>query len=144
MIRVFKIQYGWNEVILQLIHFLRLGTMAWWTGFPALQFTQFSESIQQPPPIKSAQLALNFSQLRQGRSFSSIINPKIKEIEQSCIRKQWRRHWIAASPALVSFCLIFSDQGNCAHANSAFSSNSLLRLNIFIKLAWREYLTGTC
>lgn len=121
-ILVFKIQYSWKEVIWQLMLLLGLWYSSLMNWLSSFAITQFSESIHQPPTIKSAQLALNFSQLRQGRSFSSIINSKIKEIEQSCIPKQWEQHEIAATPALVSSCLIFSDQGNCAHANSALYS----------------------
>lgn len=120
LILVFNIQNGWNEVIFQLIHLMGLchyPLMDWLSSFA---ITQFSESIRQPLPIKSARRALNLSQLSQGSSI-----PQIKEIEQSGIRNSGNDIWIAVSPALVFFFFFFSiffDQGNCVHANSAFYS----------------------
>lgn len=146
LILVFNIQNGWNEVIFQLIHLMGLchyRLMDWLSSFA---ITQFSESIRQPLPIKSARQALNLSQLSQGSSI-----PQIKEIEQSCIWNSGNDIWIAVSPALVFlffFLLLLNilwPRKSCPCKFSfLFSSNSLLSLNIFIKRTWGSNDIDTC
>lgn len=145
LILVFEIQNGWDEVIFQLIHLIRL----WHYSLMNVVF-QFCNhtilGINTPTPANkeySTGIKMISTKTRQVIQQQ---HPQNKGDHRAVFRNRVGMTLKLRQLLLWSLLLnsLWSRKLCPCKFSFLFSSKSLLSLNIFIKPIWRDYLTDTC